>query len=65
MPIHHHMMEMIILLNAMQTMIVKEKYVATNVAVNIVSRIHMLRDMRTVKSRMFGMEALIITLDAI
>ena len=65
MPIHHHMAEMIIRLIAIQTMIVKEKYVATNVAVSIVSRILMQRDVRTVKSRMFGMEVLIITLDVI
>ena len=64
-PIHQHMTKMVSPLDGMQSMIVKVKYVATNVAVNIVSCIHMLRDMRTVKSLMFGMEVLIITLDAI
>ena len=49
----------------MQAMTVKEEYVATNVAVNIALRIHMMNYMCTVKSQMFGMGELIITLDAI
>ena len=46
-------------------LIVRVKYVATSVAVNIVSSIHMVNDMSTVKSLMSGMVVLIITLDPI
>ena len=52
-------------LDWMQATTDKEKYVATNVAVNIALRIHMLKYMCTVKSLIFGMEELIITLDVI
>ena len=64
-PIRQHMTKMVNQLDWMQAMTVKEKYVATNVAVNIALRIHMLKYMCTVKSQMFGMGELIITLDAI
>ena len=64
-PIRQNMTKMVNQLDWMQAMTVKEKYVATNVAVNIALRIHMLKYMCTVKSQMFGMGELIITLDAI
>ena len=64
-PIRQNMTKMVNQLDWMQAMTVKEKYVATNVAVNIASRIHMLKYMCTVKSLIFGMEELIITLDVI
>ena len=64
-PIRRRMTKMVGQLNWLQAMIVEEKYVATNVDVNIASRIHMLKYMCTVKSLIFGMEELIITLDVI
>ena len=64
-PIRQYMTKMVKPLDWMQAMTAKEKYVATNVAVNIVLRIHMLNYVCTVKSYMFGMGKLIITLDAI
>ena len=64
-PIRQYMTKMVKPLDWMQAMTAKEKYVATNVAVNIASRIHMLNYMCTVKSLIFGMEELIITLDVI
>ena len=64
-PIRQHMTKMVDQLNWIQAMIVEEKYVATNVAVNIASRIRIMNYMYTVKSLIFGMEVLIITLDVI
>ena len=65
MPIFQNMTKKETWFESMLAMIVRVKYVATSVAVNIGLFIHMVSDMSTVKSLMSGMVVLIITLDPI